>query len=267
MGVDIDQLVQEARLEDAVTALESEIRSKPGDARLRLYLFQVLSVMGQWPRAGQLIGTVQTIDSKLLTTVLAYRGCIEAEIVRQSVFAGKATPMLLGEPEPWMATWIQAASSAARGEWAAAAALRDDALEQSPATPFQRNGRSYPGLIDADTRLGPMLEVVLDGNYYWVPTSRVRELNVSPPESLADLVWAPTTFVWSSGGESNGYVPVRYPGSEGASEPQLRLARATAFVDHEDGASHGLGQRVFFTGEEELGVLELGHLAFTEPSS
>jgi len=43
--------LREGRLEEALAQLQTQVRKEPGDARLRVFLFQLLSVMGRWDRA------------------------------------------------------------------------------------------------------------------------------------------------------------------------------------------------------------------------
>lgn len=271
---DLQQIVESGKIDEAIAAVEAAIRAAPGDAALRQQLFQLLAVTGNWARAGQQMATAGSLNAKLTPTVLAYRGLVEAEMVRQAVFAGTTTPMLMGEPEPWMAAWLKAAEAVTKAQFAEAEALRDQALDQSPATPCIRTPpgegapeQSLPGFLDADTRLGPMLEGVIDGKYYWIPFCRISELEVSPPECLADAVWASVRIKWTAGGESHGFVPARYPNSERSADKDIRLGRATEFMDAGAGSSFGLGHRLFLTGNEEVGevgLLELGTIRFEE---
>jgi type VI secretion system protein ImpE len=274
---DLQQILETGRFDEAIAAVEAAIRAAPGDAALRQQLFQLLAVTGQWARAGQQMATAGSLNPKLTPTVLAYRGLVEAELVRQAVFAGTTTPMLMGEPEPWMAVWLKAAEAVTKAQFAEAAALRDEALDQSPATPCVRTPPAagddppaqqvLPGFLDADTRLGPMLEGVIDGKYYWIPVCRLAELEVSPPECLADSVWASVRFKWTAGGESHGFIPARYPNSERNQDPAIRLGRSTEFIDAGEGSNFGLGHRLFLTGNDdvgEVGLLELGAIRFEE---
>lgn len=264
MNTDVDTLVNEARLQEAITLLEGQIRQHPADVGLRMHLFQLMCLTGQWNRAGQQIVALGNLNEKLAPTVLAYRGLVDAELYRKEVFAARATPMLIGEPDPWMAQWVQSAESAARGNFEEAAGLRQSALSASPATPFSIDGNRYDGLLDADTRMGPMLEVVLDGKYMWMPFVRAREVEVSPPECLADLVWARVRIVFSTRGEVSGFVPVRYPDTDASKDNLLRMSRSTSFEELPGNAAHGKGQRVLLTGEEELDLLRLGKAVFEE---
>ena len=159
-----------------------------------------------------------------------------------------------------MAEMVQALGLQAQGHGSEAAALRSGALEAAPATAGTLNGTPFEWLADADTRLGPMLEVLLNGNYYWVPIHRIREIRVEAPQDIRDLVWLPAEFVWANGGEAVGFIPTRYPGSESSTDDSIRLARKTDWVDA-DGAV-GLGQRLLATEEAEMPLLELRSVKF-----
>ena len=80
------------------------------------------------------------------------------------------------------------------------------------------DGTAFEWIADADPRLGPMLEAMVDGKYYWVPFHRLRTLEIEPPADLRDKVWMPAHFVWANGGEAFGFMPTRYPGSQAADD-------------------------------------------------
>ena len=46
-----EENVRAGRLEQALADLQSEIRKRPGDGKLRVFLFQLLAVTGQRERA------------------------------------------------------------------------------------------------------------------------------------------------------------------------------------------------------------------------
>ena len=61
---------------------------------------------------------------------------------------------------------------------------------------------TFAWIADADPRLGPVLEVFVNGNYMWVPFARVHAMQFDPPADLRDQVWMPARFTWSNGGEA-----------------------------------------------------------------
>ena len=109
---------------------------------------------------------------------------------------------MLGEPLPWVALLLQALADAAQGRGAAAAALRAEALEQAQAVAGTIDGEAFDWIADADSRLGPVCEAVIDGRYYWVPFERIRVVALEAPSDLRDVVWMPAHLGLANGGET-----------------------------------------------------------------
>ena len=244
-------------LADCLQALQAEVRRRPDDGPQRVFLVQVLMLLGQWERALTQLGVLQELDASALPMVHSYGAAIQCERLRAGVFAGDRSPLLFGEPEAWMADMIQALGLHAKGHDVEAAEVRARALELAPATPGTLNDKSFEWLMDGDSRLGPLLEVNLQGGYYWVPLHRIREIRVEPPEDIRDLVWIPAQFVWANGGEAVGLIPTRYPGSEASAENPIRLARKTDWINTAGEGAIGLGQRVFMTDDSEVPLLQV----------
>ena len=72
----------------------------------------------------------------------------------------------------------------------------------------------FEWIADADSRLGPVVEAMISGRYFWIPVQNIRRIKVEPPTDLRDLVWLPVHFTWTNEGEAVGLIPSRYPGSE-----------------------------------------------------
>ena len=112
-------------------------------------------------------------------------------------------------------------------------------------------GTPFEWIADADMRLGPVCEAVINGRYYWVPFARLSRIDLEAPADLRDVVWMPAHFQFDNGGEAVGVIPTRYPGSEArpgcadSARPQDRLDRDAPDV------FTGLGQRVLTTDAGE----------------
>lgn len=255
-----EESFRQGDLGTCLTLLQAEVRRRPEDVRQRVFLVQLLMVLGEWERALTQLGVLKELDATALPMVTSYGTAIQCERLRAAVFRGERSPLLFGEPEPWMAEMVQALGLSAQGHDSEAAALRGGALEAAPASAGTLNGAPFEWLADADSRLGPLLEVLLNGSYYWVPTHRIAEIRVEAPQDIRDLVWLPAEFVWANGGEAVGFIPTRYPGSESSSDNAIRLARKTEWVGAD--AAVGLGQRLLATDEAELPLLELRSIKF-----
>lgn len=254
------ELFRAGKLRECLAALQGEVRGSPADAKLRTFLAQLLMLTGDWDRAVNQLQVAGELDSAALPMKHAYTAAIQCERLRAAVFAGERLPLILGDPPQWIAPMLQALATLAQGRAAEAAALRERALEEAPATPGGINGTAFDWIADADSRLGPVLEVVLNGAYYWAPFSRVRRIVFEPPADVRDLAWVPVQITWSNEGEAVGLIPTRYPGSERSEDDAVRMARKTEWLDIGGGGFAGLGQRILTTSADELGLLEVREL-------
>src|SRR6266403_2001468 len=93
----------------------------------------------------------------------SFQPVIACEMLRRQVFAGKHTPIIFGQPTEWVGLLVQANELAGKGEYNAAVGLRDKAFEAAPASPGTVNGAGFEWLADADSRLGPILEAIIEG--------------------------------------------------------------------------------------------------------
>ena len=253
----------------ALDALKAEVRQAPRDPRLRTFLFQMFCIFGEWDRALAQLTVAAELDPAAIPMAETYRTLIRCEGVRDGVFQGRRTPTLFGHSLPWVPLLVEASRLLAAGSPAAAATLRDQAFDAADPVPGTLDGTPFDWIADADPRLGPVLEAVLDGTYYWIPWQHVTHLVIEPPTDLRDQVWLPATFTWApgvttNGGTAIGFIPTRYPGSAAAG-PLLALARRTEWVDHGDGWTLGLGQRMLTTGDADTALMDLRDLTLGAP--
>jgi type VI secretion system protein ImpE len=251
-----EEYVQAGRLDEALASLQGEVRNKPADAKLRTFLFQLFCVLGQWERAMTQLKVLAEMGPETMMLARIFEPVLNCEVLRGEVFAGKRTPIIFGEPMDWIGLLAQANELAAKGQFTPAQELRDKAFEAAPATAGKINDQPFEWIADADLRLGPLLEAIIEGHYYWVPFCRIKRIYMEPPTDLRDLVWTPAQFVWANGGEASGHIPTRYPRSELATDGSLRLARKTDWVEQSEGFATGLGQRVLGTNVNEYPLLE-----------
>lgn len=243
----------------ALQQLQEQVRSAPGDARLRIFLFQLLAVQGDWERAAAQLDVAAKLDPSALAMAQLYRAAIECERQRARVFAGKTSPMIFGQPAPWLELLIESLLRAGCGDAVLSAQLRADAFGQADAVSGTLDGQPFSWIADADSRLGPVLEAIIDGKYYWAPFAHLRTIVLDAPHDLRDVVWMPAHFVLANGGEAVGLVPTRYPGSEHAG-PACALGRKTEWQDVAPGAWHGLGQRMLVTDASEVALMDIRNI-------
>jgi len=237
--------------------LRKMIQKQPQRSDLRIFLFQIYCVQGEWMKAGTQLDVLLELDPSSKPMVETYREALRCEALRREVFDGKRSPLVLGAPQDWLALMIEALRVDAEGRPDAAAALRARALEAAPATSGTLDDAPFAWLADADSRLGPVLEAIVNGKYYWVPISHLQRIEIDKPADLRDFVWAPATLTLGNGATSVALIPSRYPGTERETDNALRLARATDWREQPGGAWHGVGQRMLTTDQAEVALLDV----------
>jgi type VI secretion system protein ImpE len=186
-----------------------------------------------------------------------YRGALHCEVFREEVFAGRRKPLVFGEPPPWMALLLEALRLSGEGDHRQAGIIREQAFDQAPEGAGEINEQPFSWIADGDGRLGPVLEIILDGRYFWAPVTQIRALSTKKPEELRDLIWLPAQFTWVNGGQAYGLLPVRYPGSETSADASILLARKTQWIEVAAGVFQGQGQRMMTTDQDEYPLLEI----------
>jgi type VI secretion system protein ImpE len=252
-----EQSLREGRLQDALAELQAQVRKEPANARYRIFLFQLLAVLGHWERALNQLNVLGEMDAASLPMAQTYREAIRCELLRADVFAGRRSPLVFGDPEPWVALVLEALRLSAEGHLAQAQSARDQAFEAATATPGTLDGQPFEWLADADPRLGPVLEAIVNGRYYWIPFQRVRTIQLEQPTDLRDFVWMPAQFTWANGGETVGLIPARYPESHASADPLVQLGRKTEWLEGQAGVCLGLGQRMLATDRGEYSLLDI----------
>lgn len=244
------ELLQDNDPHGALKALTDEVRARPADAKLRVFMAQLLCVLGQWERALNQLKVASELDPGALAMQQTYSEAVRCEAIRSEVFKGTKSPLIFGEPDQWLALLIESLLRAGVGEAAASQELRARAFEEAPASPGTIDGRPFEWIADADSRIGPVLEAVINGRYYWVPFARLSKIQIEAPTDLRDMVWTPAHLDFENGGEVVALIPTRYPGSPEAGG-LLALARKTEWQEVAPDVHHGLGQRLLMTDADD----------------
>ncbi len=243
-----------------LTALSDKVRADPADAKLRIFLFQLLCVLGEWNRAIAQLKLSGEMEPAALMMAQTYREGIICEVYREKVFRGEKDPMIFGEPEPWLALLIEAQKLLAQGKVEEAAKLRADAFDQAPTTSGIINGTAFEWIADADMRLGPVLEIVINGRYFWLPFSQISKLSIDAPEDLRDAVWTAAALTLRNGGEVVALIPTRYANTPENGSDAAKLARATDWQEAGAETFTGVGQRLFATDVDDFALLDVREL-------
>ncbi len=259
---DADSLLRDGDVAGARAALVDIVRARPNDEQARMFLFQLMIVCGEWDKArNQLQLLVQfSPDAQMLS--VTYNQAIEAEKLREAIFAGAAEmPLLLGDGG-WAEGVAKGISLIARGDAAGGVAARDGAFDQASDMPGEINGQRFEWLADADSRFGPSFEAIVGGKYGLIPFDGVASITSDGPQDLRDIVWYPVQIAFRSGQSAAAFLPARYPGTADSTDEGKRLGRETGWTDR-DWGQEGVGQRLWmFSDSDDIGILDLRNLVF-----
>lgn len=256
-------------LDTELADLQNQIRADASKSKLRTHLFQLLCVTGNWKRALAQLQVCAQLDAKALPMAQTYREAIKCELFRKEVFEGKRTPQIMGTPPSWAGAMIEALKHDGNKDFATAASLRESAMEDAAASACLVDGAKCEWLADADSRLGPTLEVIANGQYYWLPLESCSGLILEPPTDLRDLVWAPGEIMLPNEGRVAVLIPTRYPGTELASSADaddLKRSKRTEWVEAHTDMWFGTGQRLWVSDLGEHPILDT-RLISMEPAA
>ena len=251
-----DDLLREGDLDGARKALVEIARRSPGDIPTRLFLFQLLCVMGDWDKAIKQLATLAQLSPEAQMLSVVYGQAIEAERVRETVFAGMEVASIHGQSE-WPSLIARALQLEASGKQDEADTHREAAFAQAPDTPGIIDGSRFDWIADADPRFGPCIEAVIHGRYGLLAFADIAGLSSEGPHDLRDIAWIPVEIRMKSGASVAALLPTRYPGSSDISHE--RLARVTSW----DEQGVGSGQHLWaLSGGDDVDLLAVRALVF-----
>ncbi len=255
-------------LASQLAELQSQIKANASNVKLRIHLFQLLCVMGNWTRALSQLQLCGQMEAKSLPMAQTYREAIRCEVFRKQVFSGQRTPQIMGTPPAWIGSLIEALKHDGRGDKSAAAELRAKAMDEAEPKACTLDGVACEWIADGDSRFGPVCEVIANGQYYWLPFESCSGISIEAPSDLRDLVWAPAELLLPNEGRVPALIPARYPGtaeSTAHNADQLKQSRVTEWMEQGTDVWFGLGQRLWTSDVGEHPLLNTRILSMAPP--
>jgi type VI secretion system protein ImpE len=229
------ELFKAGKLEEAIEALNGEVRGNPTDVQRRAFLFELLGFAGNHERAEKQLDILSQENQQAAMGALLYRSALHADRTRCEMFE--------------------------RGDY-----------PQGPAPPTvagTMNGEPFESLVDGDPRIGARFEVFAAGEYMWIPMEHVASVQMEAPTQLRDLLWAPAlvqtgpTFRKLELGKV--LLPVMTPLACRHPDEHVRIGRVTEWTET-DGVETPAGQKLFLVDGEEFPILELRNLEINTTS-
>lgn len=262
--MDANQLFDTGRLLQAIAEQTQQVKASPADVGKRTFLFELLCFAGDLARADKQLDVIaqQSVEAEAAAQV--YRNVVQAERGRRKLLTEGTRPKFLVEPPESVHHLLEAVNRLREKNLDEAKAALEAAEEARPERPGKLNGETeFDDFRDCDDLFGPLLEVFVGPDYFWLPVEQLAALEVAPPERPRDLLWSACQVTLTDGTMQRGYTPVLYPGSHDHNNEQVRLGRMTDWQSSDDGPVRGVGQRMLLIGDEGRAVLDLRNVEFT----
>jgi type VI secretion system protein ImpE len=262
-------LFDAGQLQAAIEEVTREVKANPTDMARRTFLFGLLCFAGEWDRAEKQLDVIGDQDPQSDLGARIYRQNIAAERKREHVLTGKGFPNFMLEPPSYVALQLKALGQIGAGDFTEARSLLDRAAEDCPVLNGTLDGEPFQHFRDADDLINFVLEVILQGEYIWLPFEQIRSIEMFPPTHLRDLIWTQARIQTTGGADGDAgaftgevFIPVLYANSHQQENDQARLGRMTDWRRLGDEVYTGVGQRLFLVGEEDKAMLEIKAIDF-----
>jgi type VI secretion system protein ImpE len=260
--MDYKDYIKIGDLDSSLKNLKIDIKKSPSKIELRIFYFQLLCILCDWNKAILQLNSISKLSKKTSSFCKDYLEIIKAEKERKLILSGAKSPIILGKPEPWVAKITKANEYINQKEYKHAVTILKEAYVEAPAVAGKINGESFEWISDSDSRFGPLLEIIINGVYYWMPFQRIEILSIEKASDLRDIVWMPTSIKLINGTELTGVIPVRYPNTEKNDNAIFKLSRKTDWKVPIDNLYLGIGQRTLMTDKTEYPLLDTRKIQF-----
>lgn len=258
----INERLKSGQLDEAIDEAIQEVKKSPLAWDKRITLAELLCFRGEFERADNHLETAQIQSPDALLRISMYRQMIRGEVTRNECWQEGRTPDLMQgqEPTPLFEKNLRLLLALRAGDPAEAARLAEEIDDQRPIVSGVCDGIEFEDFRDQDDRLAFFLEVITsNGKYFWVPLESIESVEFHPPEQPSDLIWRRATME-AADQQGEVFLPVLYPCSWQSDDVTHRLGQSTSWQGEEGQLAQGLGQRMFWLGEEEKSILEISKL-------
>lgn len=255
---------QAGRLDEAIQAMNAEVKSNPTDPERRGFLVELLCFKGNLERADLMLDVIADHDPTSAVGIALFRQLVRAAQYRQQVFDEGRVPEFLSEPSQLLQCHLQATIALREADYATAARLLGEAEVLRPHVSGELNGVNFEDFRDVDDLTASFFEVATsNGKYFWIEISAVETMTFAPPKRPRDLIWRQVDIAVTEGPSGAVFIPAIYSPPPGDVDPALSLGRQTDWVGPESGPIRGVGQRSFLAGDDLVPIMQFETLFFS----
>ncbi|MDX9788456.1 MAG: type VI secretion system accessory protein TagJ [Desulfobacterales bacterium] len=260
------ELIKSGNLAEARKNLVEEVKAAPADLGKRTTFIQVLCFCGEWDKAERQLDAISVQDPQREISVQTYKNLIRAEKERQNVLAMKSKPAFLPKTPGYFGAHWDVLACLLKGDAEKAENLFQEIESQRPGLSGTVNGIPFKGISDTDSFLSFFLETIVHDRYIWIPFESIRELTVTPPKTLFDLLWVPGRITTWDGLTLNCFLPVVYGESWAHADDTIRMGRITTWTQMGGPFLKAVGQHLYDIGGNDMAILEIQEMVFNPPT-
>lgn len=260
------ELLDAGQLQAAIKEVTQEVKSKPSEMRQRTFLFELLCFAGDYDRAEKQLEVVGHQSAQAELGVQVYRNNLKAERERRRLFSDGLAPHFLTEPPHYVDLHVSAINRVREGNFEEAREILDRAEEERPALSGKVDDETFSDFRDYDDLVGPVLELIVHDKYTWVPFEQIKQIKITAPRQLRDLIWTPARIEAIDGTIGEVFIPALYVLSSDHPNDQVKLGRMTDWIEINKLLNLPKGLRLFMVDGEDKAMLEVRNIEF-EPEA
>jgi type VI secretion system protein ImpE len=255
------------RLQEAIQAMNAEVKSHPTDGNRRGFLAELLCLAGNLERADTQFDAMMQQEPKLAVGISLIRQLIRGEQARRQFFAEGRAPELVGTPPEYLKRAIEASILYRGGDKAGAGRILNEVEEMRPRVAGTSDGRPFDDFRDLDDLTACFFEVITStGKYFAIPVEQVEFVEFRQPERPRDLIWRRALMTVRDGPDGEVFLPGIYAPLAAEIDDGAKLGRSTDWIGGGDEPVRGVGQRTFLVGDESVPIMQLGRIEFARPA-
>lgn len=256
------ELLKASELQAAIDEQTGKVKANPTDTQQRIFLFELLLFAGDWGRAERQMEAIAHQSMEAGLGVQVYRDNLKAERDRARLFSEGLQPHFIAGAPAYVRLHPEAINHLREGNLGAARETLDRAEEERPAFKGTLNGQPFADFRDYHDLVGPVLELIVQGQYTWLPLEQIKRLEIEAPKNLRDLMWTPARIETTDGSNGEVYIPSLYEGSHNHLNDQVKLGRMTDWTPAGEGVFLASGLRLFLVDGDDKALLEVREINF-----
>lgn len=262
-----EEWLSQGNLEEAIAQARQDVSRTPENAGFRFLLFELLVLAEDFDGAENELRHCAIADPNLAESVEFYQGLLNAERLRYNCL-NKAigAPQALLEPPSYGTTFIQALWLLCQSRVEEAEALLARGWQEVPKISGSLDGERFTEIRDADDVLGPFLEALVPGSYFWIPFEQIERINFKHRRGYQETIWMPAYLEMKGGIQGDLWIPSLYSGT-GAKDDFLRLGQMTTWDYPSKSIGRVYGQRDLKTDKILKGIRKVSTILIDRPSS